>query len=199
MGGIRSGRHGNSKATTSQYPQLDLRRWQREGLLVPGSSFWRLFGWGDEVTACVNVCVEPRRVILSYGHRGYQGAWQHKQYTVWLDRTPCNYGGTRAWFLCPGCRRRVAILYGGNIFACRRCYELAYQNQRESDLDRGLHRAQTIRMKLGGSGNSTLPFPPKPKGLHWRTYLDLQIEAAKHEQVFLAGMSTWLARMGIPP
>ena len=38
MGGFGSGRHWLSrKATTSQYWQLDVRRWQRDGLLVLGS------------------------------------------------------------------------------------------------------------------------------------------------------------------
>jgi len=49
-------------------------------------------------------------------------------YPVRLDWTACNFGGERTWFLCPtmGCGRRVAILYGGEIFACRHCYQLTY-------------------------------------------------------------------------
>jgi hypothetical protein len=27
-----------------------------------------------------------------------------------LDRTPCNFGGTRAWLCCPRCSRRVGVL-----------------------------------------------------------------------------------------
>jgi hypothetical protein len=30
-----------------------------------------------------------------------------------------------------GCGQRVAILYGGDIFACRHCYQLAYPSARE--------------------------------------------------------------------
>jgi hypothetical protein len=45
----------------------------------------------------------------------------------------CNYGGQRAWFVCPGgCGRRAAILYYGNTPACRHCYHLAYESQQES-------------------------------------------------------------------
>ncbi len=31
-----------------------------------------------------------------------------------LEWTPCNFGGERPWFVCPGkgCAKRVAILYG---------------------------------------------------------------------------------------
>ena len=69
------------------------------------------------------------------------------------DWTPCNYGGARCWFLCPaaGCGRRVAILYGREILACRHCYKLAYRSQRQSASERSMRRAQVIRMKLGGS------------------------------------------------
>jgi hypothetical protein len=52
---------------------------------------------------------------------------------VGIERTPCHVGGSRPWFICPalGCGRRVAILYGGGIFACRLCFQLAYASARE--------------------------------------------------------------------
>src|ERR1039457_579442 len=86
----------------------------------------------------------------------YENSWTDLEYAVRIERTSCNYGGTRTWFLCPttGCGRRVAILYlGGAIFACRHCYRLAYKSQREAPYMRALHRAQAIRIKLGGSAN----------------------------------------------
>jgi hypothetical protein len=57
---------------------------------------------------------------------------------VRLEWTPCNYGGQRPWFLSPvrGCSRRVAVLYGGGIFACRRCHGLNYQSQHAQAWDR---------------------------------------------------------------
>src|SRR5215472_1990244 len=47
---------------------------------------------------------------------------------VKIEWTPCNYGGTRPWFLCPrrGCGRRVAILYCDSDFGCRTCRRLTY-------------------------------------------------------------------------
>jgi hypothetical protein len=69
------------------------------------------------------------------------------------------------------CGRRVALLYGaGELFACRRCYRLAYASQHESLRHRGLGKAQKIRMRLGGSANMLDTFPDKPKCMHWRTY-----------------------------
>ena len=33
-----------------------------------------------------------------------------------FDHTRCHFGGFRLWFLCPRCRRRVAILYGAGKY-----------------------------------------------------------------------------------
>jgi hypothetical protein len=62
-------------------------------------------------------------------------------------------------------------LYGpGRYFLYRHCYDLSYQSQRDNVMYRALHKAQSIRERLGGSANMTEPFPEKPKGMHWRTY-----------------------------
>jgi len=62
----------------------------------------------------------------------------------------------------------VATLWGGEIFACRQCHNLAYDSQNETAHSRALGKVQAIRVKLGGEPAGD--FPPKPKGMHWRTY-----------------------------
>ncbi len=66
---------------------------------------------------------------------------------------------------------RVAVLYGGGIFACRKCYQLAYPSQREDTGNRAARRAHRIRDRMGWPG-SILEGSGwgKPKGMHWRTY-----------------------------
>jgi hypothetical protein len=59
---------------------------------------------------------------------------------------------------------------------------------------RALHKAQSIRKRLGGSANMTTPFPEKPKGMHWRTYERLFWEHHKAEMEQLAEMREWLDR-----
>ncbi len=54
---------------------------------------------------------------------------------IGLEWTPCNYGGSRPWFMCPGegCGRRVAILYGPTLpLLCRLCRNLVYESQRRA-------------------------------------------------------------------
>lgn len=116
------------------------------------------------------------------------------EYQVQLEWTPCHYGGTRAWFRCPaaGCGRRVAVLYGGRIFACRHCHQLAYDSQNQTVHSRALGRTQAIRMKLGGSPSLLEDFPGKPKGMHWRTYYRLRAQADEAED---RSWPPWLLKM----
>lgn len=185
MGGYGSGRRwGGRKSTTADYRRLDVRQWQREGCLEPG----RGFGWhwtrNGEKVASIGGRAESGRVILSYRHcsTGTED-WQSLEYPVAIEWTPCHYGGYRAWFRCPGrgCGHRVAVLYLGKFALCRHCRQLAYECQREAPHDRALTRTQDIRMKLGGSGSMADPFPPKPKGMHWRTYSNLFQRAEEEE------------------
>jgi hypothetical protein len=83
------------------------------------------------------------------------------------------------WRADASCGRRVAILYLGKYAVCRYCRQLAYECQREPPHYRALNRAQSIRMKLGGSASMAEPFPSKPKSMHWRTYWRLRQTAEK--------------------
>jgi hypothetical protein len=103
--------------------------------------------------------------------------------SIWR-RFGCHFGGQRPWFVCSVgsngryCGRRAAILYcAGDLFACRRCYGLSYASQQQSALHRGLEQARKIRMRLGGSADLLEPFPPKPKGMHRRTFRRLRARA----------------------
>jgi len=180
MGGPGSGPYSFlAKETTSECRQLDVRRWQRQGLLEPGQSFVCNWQQEAEIVASVEVHAEPDHVILGHERDGNTDDLKYLRYSVWIDWTPCHYGGKRAWFLCPvpGCMRRAAILYWAGVFACRSCHQLVYRSQRETASKRALRRAQAIRMTLGGSDNLEEAFPKKPKGMHWRRYERLQIEA----------------------
>ncbi len=105
------------------------------------------------------------------------------------------------FFRCPGvvnnvlCDRRVAKLYArSHYFLCRHCYQLAYPSQNVSVADRPLTRAQDIRRQLGGSANLLVPFPMKPKNMHWMRYWRLQDRATKAEVEALTIMQRWLDR-----
>ncbi len=192
MGGMGSGRrYQGGKSTTSDMRALDVRRLQRDGLLTPG----RAFGWNwsrnGETIASIQMRTETERVILNYRSRSNGDEWKAMEYPVHLEWTGCNLGGQRAWFLCPaqGCGRRVAILYGGSVFACRHCHKLNYQCQRETDDDRFARRADKIRERLKWDAGILNGNGWKPKGMHWRTFERLRAEHDAFVSASLAGMA----------
>ncbi len=198
MGGIGSGRgYQGGKDTTSNMRTLDIRRLQRNGLLAPGLAFgWQWTRNGAEV-APIQIHTEADRVMLSYRNRNNGGEWQRMEYAVYLEWTPCNLGGRRAWFCCParGCGRRVAILYGGTTFACRHCYRLAYASQREAKDDRARRQAEKIRRRLGWPAGIANPEGGKPKGMHWQTFRRLTAAHDAYAEASLAGVVKWLESM----
>ncbi len=207
MGGLGSGNwyRFDKKATTGETQSLDVRYLRREGLLKAGHSFSLRWSRAGRETGSIGGMVEgnfgdlPEWVVLSYRHRrGIGNEWEDVREVVPLEWTPCNFGGERPWFLCPGvgCARRVAVLYGpGRYFLCRHCYDLSYESRRENGTHRALRRAQKIRERLGGSANMTEPFPERPKGMHWRTYERLWREHHEAEMKQLAGMTAWLEKL----
>lgn len=197
MGGYGSGRKFGANVT-EDYRHIDIRRWQRDGLLLPGNHInWQWSRNGEKIAA-ISARVESGQLRLIYNFRGGHAAeWESLDYPVKLQTSSCHYGGLRYWFTCPavGCGRRVAILYlGGKYFACRHCYQLAFQSQRETPDDRANRRANKIRSKLEWEQGVFNPIGWKPKGMHWKTFIRLMNQYhAKSHQVWL-GMA---ARMKI--
>jgi hypothetical protein len=166
-------RYGTGKDTTCGYKKIDVRFLQKKGYLNPGRCFSLSWTKNGEDAGSVNGRSTDTAVILSYRHRsGGMGEWKQAEYPIWISHTPCHYGSQRPWLHCPAreCGRRVAILYGGAFFACRRCHHLAYESQRERDYERALRRAQSIQERLGGSGCVDEWRPKRPKGMHRRTF-----------------------------
>ena len=102
--------------------------------------------------------------------------------TVSLCHTQPNYGGKRWWMICPYRGNRVGKLYlppGGDRFASRKAWRLAYQSQRDAHRDRPFERLFRLQKRLGceqGWGNVI----QRPKGMwhrtferHWEEFLEL--------------------------
>lgn len=158
---------------TSDFLQIDVRRWQRDGLLQEGTSFAWQWSGGGVARASITVAVEQGSVVLRYRYRyGQSSEWTEASYPVRLEQTPCHLGGSRPWFLCPtpNCGRRVAILYCGALFACRHCYGLAYPTTRESAASRAMRRANAFRGRLGWPLGVLRPTGGRPKWMRRKTF-----------------------------
>lgn len=104
---------------------------------------------------------------------------------VAIERTTCNLGGSRAWFLCPTCNRRCAILYP---VKCRICLGLNYASEHEGKLDRLLRKAIMHRAMHGQSKGGIAPaFPSKPKLMRWHTYFKARKQAEVFERKVIEG------------
>ena len=182
MGGPGSGQwyRWDTKPTVEHYRSIDVREWHRQQVLCPNLSFITVWQNPDgHQAASLNVTTEPEGVTLSYTYHG-----EPIRYRIPITWSPCPYGGRRPWFLCPNlhCRRRVAKLYlAGRYFLCRHCYRLTYGSQREDRCYRAMRRAHKIQERLGGQPGFAYPFPPKPKGMHWRTYRRWEAKAKEAE------------------
>jgi hypothetical protein len=119
------------KRTTSQMHALDIRQVCRSRSLKHGVS-----------------------CTLTYQVQARSGDWQDVSCQLQLAWTSCNYGGKRPWWICPGCSRRVAILYRGNRYLCRHCQNLTYKSTRAASDSACYERVNKIRMKLGWGGGS---------------------------------------------
>jgi hypothetical protein len=191
MGGTGSSNwyRWDTKGTVEDCHALDVRRWQRDGLLSPGLAFTWKWSRNGQKFAGIAVRVQTGHVVLNYRHRRDGGEWESLDYAVTLDTTGCHYGGARHWFLCPavGCGRRVALLYlGGRYFACRNCYQLAYTSQREAQLDRLARRADKLRERLQWEPGILNGWGERPRGMHRRTFERLASEADELTDQFLA-------------
>ncbi len=127
-------------------------------------------GWlGEDVRKTTDEL--PALDVRKLRREGFVDPGQERlQGVAHLEWTPCNFGGERPWFVCPGegCARRVAILYGSEPgpLLCRRCRDLAYESQREDRIDRAKRRAEKARSRLPQSGT-------RPKGMHHATFQKL--------------------------
>ena len=188
MDGYGSGRRPTrNNGTVSDMRRLDVRKMKREGCLEPGASGRWCWSRDGETVASVCYRALPGALRLVYNVTEQGKGPESLDYRVGLEWTPCYYGGARAWFLCPTCGRRVAILYGGKVFACRHCQRLAHDCQRERPDDRAARHADKLRDRLGWIPGALNGGGPKPKWMRWRTFRRLKALHDEHVGRMLAG------------
>jgi hypothetical protein len=186
MGGPGSGRWQNrGRKTVESYRTLDANQLSEMGCLRPGWTSTCQWNDGTEVFS-LNLRAEAERLHLSYTMRVGGGEWQNVVDVITIVRLPCRFGGSRAYFICPGpgtgsapgpgsrnevdCGQRVGKLYLlRRYFLCRHCNQLPYASQYERPWQRALRRANKLKQRLGIDVDAE-PFPDKPKGMWVRTY-----------------------------
>lgn len=186
-GGSRSGAGRPASHVKAEHcRRIDVRRWHHDGILQAGrAGAWQ---WTDAETgerlASIGYRSDGSRVTVSYSIDG-----RPLDQNLLLSQSPCNYGGTRPWFICPVRGERVAVLFmRGGRFACRHCQRIAYASQSDDACGRTWRRQAKAEAKLG-------EYWARPKGMHEATHERLLSIIWNCEERREAAISHYMARM----
>jgi hypothetical protein len=179
----------NTRAPTASQRRIDVRWLRKQNYLHPGISGPLSWSCNGQETGRINFKIEENNMTLSYRHRSQGKEWEKVEQIIPITRTPCNYGGSRKWFLCPRCGKRVAVLYGaGKYFFCRCCYQLTYDSCNSCDLQRILNKSYKLKEKIGGEPILHSRIPDRPKWMHRSTYIRIVDEIYGLESLSEQGM-----------
>lgn len=183
MGGYGSGRFGG-RPTADASRKVDLAWMMRSGLAVIGRETTGTLRWhcGGDPAGSISyraLLNEPghERLVLTYT-RDTGGEQESVLQTVHMTFTNPNFGGKRWWMICPYRGHRVAKLYmppGGDRFASRKAWQLAYHSQRIAARDRPFEALFRLQKRLGCPQGWEQPIR-RPKGMHHRTFDRLEEE-----------------------
>jgi hypothetical protein len=210
MGGYGSGRtEGWGRCVVEDARILDVDRLTQEGVVAPdlwrsGSWLWLDAATGERVASIgyeVETGTDAGSLRVHYTITNHESGrpWP-MDYRLELVTTRPHFGGVRWWLLCPLSGRRVRKLYANrssDYFASRAALGLTYRSCRENEMDRALRKTQKILCdRLGGTGAlDEVHWLPKPKGMHWRTYSRLMMDAGEASDRSWAGLADQLRAM----
>ena len=169
VGGLGSGRR-TSRVCTDQLLSLDIRQLVRQRAHLRNTTVQ--VSWeGKQSQTVLEIRSDGEALFFQNLTFASQGR-EPSPYEVRLDLTGCNFGGSRAWFRCPNtlCGRRVAILYGGDVFLCRQCWSADYRSQRESVVYRLFRRIYKLRSEMGWKGPCSYGVGSRPKYMSRQQY-----------------------------
>lgn len=187
MGGRGSGTwcRWSKQTTLDDVKRIDIRFMKKRGMLKTGWGGSLNWTRGGKPNGSINYRCHDDSLQLNFRYREHGGDWQPIEQRIYFDRTPCNYGGERLWFLCPRCSKRVGILCcDGPMFLCRHCYQLPYASQQQSRMDRLIDQKHQLGARIFqyydyGEGWG------KKKGMHWKTFNRLETRYQALERQWL--------------
>jgi hypothetical protein len=128
--------------------------------------------------------------------------WFAQQIT--LVCRPRHLGGCQWFYVCPVTGRLATVLWkppGARKFCSRQAWgrQVAYASQ-FLDRDNRAHYGQSkINGRLCSIGKfdpQDWKFPPKPKGMRWKTYHRLEQKFDRYEDILNSGIESLVAKLG---
>lgn len=195
MGGYGSGRP-QTRLYAEQAKRLDLRWLRANGYLRPGSRTTVSWNLNGEPFGSISLTAKQTELRLSYRVRDYGEAdWRDLDYPIALERSPCHFGGFRAWMACPRCSRRSEVLYmRSEQFYCRCCARVAYQSQGETRGARAdrMFRKLDVLLDPDGIGGDEWT---RPKGMRVRRFNELVKRANRYGALADESLSKRIAKL----
>ena len=189
-GGSRTGAgRPRQHARVEDCLSIDVQCWQREGRLTRSGSDQ----WSRAYLVCGTAISSLRYRVDDHAGAliiklAYPIGERCVIERVRVDLMPCTFGGSRPWFRCAGCDRRVGKIYlRGGHFACRTCQQLVYASQSLDSIGRGWRMQQRLEAKIGKDLK-------RPLGMHARTYEQIlarirDSDARRKEQALTVALS----------
>lgn len=192
MGGIGSGNWSRRsvRPVVGQLPAMDIRKWRVSGVLQPGKRFVAAT-MGQGTVRAVSARIRPQSVLFEFDAGATEFSPLLATWSVQIARTPCYFGGSRIWFVCPmsTCQRRTTVLYAGQFcIACRQCLGLLYPSQYFDKTERAFAQLRRINDRLRVDALRVRE-EARPAGMHEKTFLLLLAAQAAAQQRLLTNVS----------
>ena len=189
MGGLGSGNwvRRTVRPRVGQLPAIDIRKWREKGVLRPGKRFVAAT-IGQGTGRALIACIRRQSILFEFESGEDEISPLLARWSVEIVRTPCHFGGSREWFVCPmpACKRRAAVLYAGrNCIACRQCFGLLYPSQYFDKTERAFAQLRRVNERLR---IDALPVrdQARPRGMHVTTFsLLLAEQSVAQEQLLI--------------
>lgn len=182
MGGYGSGRQ-DGRPIKEEGLTIDLALMLRNGWIKDGQRGSGTLHWTVNGERRSSIChaydltfPDHAEIRLNWRSRRFGDGWEERKQTIRLTYTQPRFGGRRWWMICPVRGDRIGKLYlpnGGDIFAGRKAWRIAYQSQRNAHRDRVFERLFAIQRRLGTPEGWEQPIW-RPKGMWRSTYERLE-------------------------
>ncbi len=168
---------------------LDIHRLARMGYTQRDTSFTWQWTRDSVATGKIGITAQADKALTLNYRATTQGQTRDYAQRVELAYTPCNFGRSRPWALCPRCGRRVAMLHlRAGQFACRHCQWVTYASQSHDALGRSWLKQHKIEAKLGADWQ-------RPKGMRQTTHNRLMEGLIDCHQRREAALAAFLVRL----
>ena len=123
---------------------------------------------------------------------------------ITLVARPRHYGGRQWFFVCPVTGQLAIVLWrppGASKFCSRQAWgrQVAYASQfldRDSRAHHGQSKINSRLCSIGQFDPQEWSFPPKPKGMRWKTYHRYEEKFDRYEDILDSGIESLVAKLG---